>query len=138
MFRDATSFNQSLNSWDVGRLIDCPDMFRDATAFNGNVTGWTLVFLLDTQNMFRGASSFDQNLGGWNIITMKYAANMFLDSGLTKTNWDAILTGWYIQSVQNNVAITATPTHHSASVASYISHLTVTHLWTITDGGEDP
>jgi len=40
MFREATSFNQDLSSWNIGSVTDMWDMFDDATAFNQNLCAW--------------------------------------------------------------------------------------------------
>ena len=34
MFRDATSFNQPLNKWNVSNVTSMQSMFYDATSFN--------------------------------------------------------------------------------------------------------
>ena len=34
MFRDASSFNQALDKWNVSNVTDMEQMFLDATSFN--------------------------------------------------------------------------------------------------------
>ena len=40
MFEDATSFNQSLNQWNVSNVTTLAYMFYSATSFNQPLNNW--------------------------------------------------------------------------------------------------
>ena len=42
MFCGATSFNQSLNKWDVSKVTDMDFMFDDASSFNQPLDDWNV------------------------------------------------------------------------------------------------
>ena len=70
---------------------------------------------------------------------------MFLNSNLSTSNYDSILTGWTgwiggvpTKSVQNNVNFSVGATKYSSGntdVVSARTYLDITKAWTITDGG---
>ena len=49
MFKDATSFNQPLDRWDVSSVVKIDRMFEGATSFNQNLSGWNLADLPNEQ-----------------------------------------------------------------------------------------
>ena len=119
MFRIATAFNKPLNSWVTTNVINMSEMFSGATAFNGDITGWTTTNVTNMLGMFSGATAFNQDIGGWtttsvqNLNQMFFGATafdqdlstwdpssftnvdgMFNESGLSPTNYNAILNTW--------------------------------------------
>jgi len=40
MFKEATSFNQPLDNWDVSQVTDMVDMFKEASSFNQPLNNW--------------------------------------------------------------------------------------------------
>ena len=67
MFRDATSFNQSLNKWDVSNVRHMREMFKGATSFNQPLNNWNVSNVTFMNRMFNGARSFNQPLNNWNV-----------------------------------------------------------------------
>jgi len=43
MFRGATSFNKSINHWDVSKVTDMTRIFDGATNFNQPINYWNLT-----------------------------------------------------------------------------------------------
>ena len=60
MFREATSFNQDLSSWNIGSVTDMWDMFDDATSFNQNLCAWGDKFPYDSADdiFFKSGCTF--------------------------------------------------------------------------------
>eukprot|EP00964_Phaeocystis_antarctica_P134448 scaffold98744_cov87-Phaeocystis_antarctica.AAC.1 len=58
MFREATSFNQPLGSWQVGQVTDFYAMFYRASAMNQDISGWNVSQANSMHAMFDGADGF--------------------------------------------------------------------------------
>ena len=137
MMERAFDFNQNLNSWDTSSVTNMERAFDRTTVFNGNVTSWNTSNVTTMKRMFRLCSAFNQNLSGWNISSLTDASDMIISSGLSTSNYDALLIGWAAQapSIQSNVTLNTGPQYTSAA-ASARNVLTSTYNWTISDGGQ--
>jgi surface protein len=164
MFSDATSFNQSLNSWNVSNVTEMSSMFANAYSFNGNITSWNVssvtqfqvmfsnatVFnqnigswnVSSAQNMsfmFDGATAFNQNIGGWNISNVLFINDFMLgksSANYSTTNLNAIYNGWSSLSVQPALSIGFGTIKYTAAGQAGRNILTGSpNNWTITDGG---
>ena len=102
----ATSFNQDISNWDVSNVTNMRTMFYD-TPFNQDIRGWDVSNVNDMFEMFNEASTFNQNLGDWNVSSVTNMNAMLSGSGISTANYDAILQGWAVQTVQNNVILGA-------------------------------
>ena len=132
MFYLAASFNQDLNSWDVSSVQDMSSMFESATAFNGNISNWTPTNVTDMSSMFSGATAFNQNIGNWNIASVIFMSNMLDGTALSITNYNALLNGWSIQTVQSGVSFGAQGlTYTSAGLAAHNILTGSPNAWTI-------
>ena len=65
MFRGASKFNQSLETWALANVTSTYAMFHTATSFDGDVSSFDLSNNLNTGFMFYGASSFTGDLSSW-------------------------------------------------------------------------
>lgn len=86
MFNGATSFNGSMESWDVGSITDMSYFLQNAISFNQPMGGWNTGAVTDMKYMFNNASSFNQGIGGWNTAAVTNMSNMF--NGCTAFNQD--------------------------------------------------
>ncbi len=80
MFRGATSFNQDLSGWDTGSLVSASQMFYGATAFNQPIGSWDMSNVISTSEMFRGATSFNQPIGSWDMSSVVNIYQMFFNA----------------------------------------------------------
>jgi len=69
-----------------------------------------------------------------NVTTMR---NMFRDSGLSQSNYTALLSGWSSLTVQNGVELGMGNLKYDGAMQSARDVLTNTYNWNITDGGAD-
>ena len=137
-FSDNTVFNSDISSWDVTSVTDMGYMFYGATSFNSDITGWAPDSSLSYMaNIFDGASAFDQNLGSWDIRNVFNMTNIFNNTALSTANYDSILNGWnQLPSLRNSVTtFNAGTTKYSPAGVLARSNIISTYNWTITDGG---
>lgn len=118
-FAEATSFNQSLNGWDVSNVLHVGYMFYKATSYNQRmdwdmsgmrnmeaflamamsynqpVNQWDVSNVIISRYLFYGATSFNQPLDNWNVASVVDAEGMF--------EWAMVfnqpLNGWQTSSI---------------------------------------
>lgn len=151
MFQQASAFNQDISfdddadTWDTGEVVTMSSMFAGATAFNQDIGDWDTGKVSDMPSMFNDAAAFDQDLGGWYVASLTNAANMFDNSGLSTTNYDALLEGWAAQAqtlpgVNNDVPLGAEGVKYSPGAPTDARGVLTEppNQWIITDGGQVP
>jgi len=137
MFAGAVAFNRDLSKWDVSSLsgTDMLSMFQGAAAFNSDLSTWDVSGLTHMNSMFEGAVSFNQDLSTWDVSTVGNMSNVFDSSGLSRQNYDRILTSWAAQEVRRGILFGADGVHFcNGEDARDI--LIDTHKWRITDAGK--
>ena len=137
MFSHAKNFNQDISLWDVSSVTDMMGMFFNTTAFNQDLSSWNTSNVTNMYAMFDNATNFDQNLSSWDVSNVTDMSSMFSNVTLSTQNYDALLTGWSNQSLENNVVFDGGNSQYSSVSSSARQTLTDTFSWTITDGGEE-
>lgn len=157
-----TPFNQDISSWNVSNVAGVNDvwmygcvgadaglwsltrsggmdaMFFGATAFNQDLSNWDVSSVNTMGGIFSGASSFNQNLSTWNVTNVQSFVSAFDNSGLSTSNYDALLMGWSVQSVQANVTFGALGIQYSSGAQAARDTLTGAYGWSIQDAGLAP
>jgi surface protein len=137
MFQGATAFNQDISGWDTTNVQYMSSMFRGAIAFNQNIGSWTTTNVTAMIDMFRGATAFNQDISGWDVSNVQDMTDMLNNSGLSVTNYNALLNGWAAQTVQPNVPLGAQGLQYTPAGAVGRTTLTSSpNDWVIT--GDSP
>ncbi|MCB0492190.1 MAG: BspA family leucine-rich repeat surface protein [Cyclobacteriaceae bacterium] len=77
MFQGCSTFNQSIDNWNVSTVTDMNNMFRDADLFNQPLNNWNVANVTNMGSMFFGADVFNQDLDNWNVSSVTTMASMF-------------------------------------------------------------
>jgi surface protein len=114
MFENASSFNQPIGYWNVGKVIYMDFMFYNANVFN-------------------------QPIGSWNVSNVTNMGKMFLGAKLSTANYDDTLIGWATRSTNGGIlkqGVTFDGGNSSyCNGESARNYLTNTYGWVITDAG---
>ena len=135
MFNYAYAFNQPLDGWITGNVTNMDGMFRNATSFNQNLGSWDTNHVTDTSGMFYNATAFNQNIGSWNVSKVTNMSEMFKDAGLSRENYDALLTGWNAQTLQSGVSFDGGYSQYCFGETAR-THMISADAWSITDSGK--
>ena len=137
LFSVATAFNQDIGGWDVSAVTNMGLMFAHANAFNQDIGGWNVSAVTNMSTMFYYAIAFNQDIGGWDVSAVTTMGSMFKGIALSTPNYDTLLTGWSLRSVQHNVNFHGGNSIYSYEAVSARKTLTDSFGWTITDDGVD-
>jgi surface protein len=97
MFSGATSFNQPLNSWNTSQVTNMSAMFQQATSFNQPLNSWNTSQVTNMTAMFSTATSFNQPLNSWNTSLVTSMNNMFSNANA----FNQPLNSWNTSQVTN-------------------------------------
>ena len=79
---------------DTSNVTSLYGTFKNASVFNQNLNSWNTSNVTTMYEVFRGASAFDQDVGQWDVSKVTDVRNMFMNSGMSTTNYSNTLVGW--------------------------------------------
>ena len=97
-FYGASSFNKSLNSWDVSAVTNLRDTFNFATSFNSDVSSWDVSSVTDMFGCF-GRTAFQGDLSSWDVSNVSNFAQMFRNCQFNQN-----ISGWTIGGTDVNMS----------------------------------
>ena len=141
LFAAKSTFNSDISNWDVSNVDTFYHMFNGATAYNQPMNNWNVEKVRNMQSMFASAFAFQQPLNLWNLNDL-ITASFFMGqtdgpSGLTYTEYDALLNGWVVDfaALQNGVTISFGDSKFTSAGQAARNILVNDKGWNITDGG---
>ena len=135
MFKATTAFNQDIGSWDVSSVADMSGMFWSAAAFNQNLDSWDVSNVENMGYMFWGVTVFNQDVGSWDVSNVEEMNDMFANVTLSTDNYDALLNGWSILTLQEDIRFDGGNSKYCAVTAR--DSIIEDYRWSISDGGVD-
>lgn len=115
IFKDATSFNQDISSWDVSNVKDMKSMFSGASAFNQTIGSWNVSNVTNMKSFFNGAAKFNQPIGSWDISKVTNMESMF--SGASAFN--QLIDSWDVSSVTDISSLFAGAKAFNQNISSW-------------------
>ncbi|GAB5409177.1 MAG: hypothetical protein BalsKO_15420 [Balneolaceae bacterium] len=97
MFYNASAFNRDLSNWDVSKVTTMSNMFNQASVFNMNISSWEVSEVEDMSYLFSGASVFNQNISSWDVDSVTTMSSMFSDA--SAFNQD--ISSWHVNKVKS-------------------------------------
>ena len=91
MFNNARNFNQDIRYWDTSKVTAMSNIFSDARAFNQPLNSRDVSKVHNSYQMFLGAESFNQPLNNWNTSNFTSLVWMFREARSFNQNindWD--------------------------------------------------
>jgi surface protein len=98
LFKDNSTFNQPIASWDVSAVTTMESMFNAAVAFDQPIGNWDVSGVANMAGMFAGSlngSKFNQDISGWDVRKVENMSAMFV----LATAFDRDISGWNVTKV---------------------------------------
>ena len=98
LFRDNSSFNQDISSWDVSKVTDMYGMFS-SSIFNQEINNWNVSNVTKMGRLFYNATFFNQDISNWDVSNVTEMTSMFLGTAAAYNPFNQDITFWDVTSV---------------------------------------
>ena len=91
LFKNNSTFNQNISSWDVSSVTDMSSMFESATAFNQDISSWSVSNVTTMSDLFKAHHTFNQDISTWDVSNVTDMVGMFqyaYDFNQDISSWD--------------------------------------------------
>jgi surface protein len=95
MFSITDNFNnggdtESINYFDISKVVSLKDVFSNAKAFNGKIGNWNTSGVTDMSGFLRGATSFTDNISNFNVSKVRNFSYLLADINFNQdiSDWD--------------------------------------------------
>ena len=130
MFLNAV-FNQDISGWNVGMVQNMNSMFGGNGFFNQPIGIWDVSNVTDMGFFLNGVGSFNQDISGWNVSNVAAMDNIISGTGMSVSNYDALLIAWSQLSLQSNLTFGALNLQYSPVAIAARDILINTFGWII-------
>jgi surface protein len=112
LFKNNSSFNTNICSWDVSNVTTMEGMFEGASVFNKDISKWDTNKVTNMDKMFKSCTNFNQDLSKWCVVNLSTEPTDFVtgsscDSDDKKPVWGTwpecpLIGDWELESWTNN------------------------------------
>ena len=129
-----------LDTWDTGSVTS---MFAllNGTQANADISGWNTSLVTNMSSMFRNNNAFDKDISSWDINQVSAFANFMTSaSGLSTSNYDALLIAWDAQGAMSySGTVNFGGSKYTSGGAAEAARTSLISKWGgIIDGGAAP
>lgn len=130
-----SSFDQSIESWDVGNVTQMNAMFKNSR-FDQDISNWEVSGVETMQDLFKD-SPFSQDISQWDVSSVTDLSGFLEGTGLDTEVYNELLFNWAQLPLQSHVIFHAGSSQYDLGVpADRRQYITNTFNWTIIDGGD--
>ena len=131
MFNGATAFNQVIDFWDVSNVTDMSGMFNNTPAFNQVIDFWDVSKVTDMAGMFNGATAFNQIIDFWDVSKVTNMRGMF-----AQTNFNGDISSWDVSKVTDMIGMFYQATSFNQNLSNW-DVTNVTYCAAFSSGATD-
>jgi len=112
LFKNNSTFNSNISSWDVSNVTTMEGMFEGASIFNKDISKWDTNKVTNMDKMFKSCTNFNQDLSKWCVVNLTTEPTDFVtgsacDSNDKKPVWGTwpecpLIGDWDLESWTNN------------------------------------
>ena len=95
LFKDKSTFNQNISSWDTSNVTNMRRMFWTADNFNQNIRLWDVSKVTNMEGMFTSADNFNKDIGDWNVSNVTNMDGTFR----LAISFNQDISNWNVSSV---------------------------------------
>lgn len=137
MFYLNTGFNNggvALDWADTGSLLSIQSMFNGATTFNQSVSSWDTSLVTNMDRSFNGATAFNQDISSWNVQLVTNMSNILSGTATSTANYNLMWIAWdALTTLVSSVPFGATGIAATGTGLTARNNIVTNYSWTITD-----
>lgn len=138
MFQACSSFNSSVNDWNISNVTDINRVFALCSYFNQPLDNWNTTGITNMEAMFYN-TGFKQSLASFDMTGVTNVTNMLFGCDInetgTTTNYDDTLIAWAAQNLVDGLNFNGGNSKYSTTGQTARQSIIDDDNWTITDGG---
>lgn len=112
LFKNNSTFNGNISSWDVSNVTTMESMFEGASSFNQDISKWDTNKVTNMDKMFKSCTKFNQDLSKWCVVNLTTEPTDFVTGSACNNDdkkpvWGTwpecpLIGDWELESWTNN------------------------------------